>query len=1179
MLDLNDIKSLTFTLKDKHLVPFQRVRSQMISYGPIAQSALNITGRYLSIYSMVQHDGKILFGPENIDEKDPRASPPGVIYERPPKAVLDSFRDKKPHFSGIYSDEYGSFFSVFFPIIDPSTKDIALVIGMDIESYVWQLEIASHAALPLALTLILLMAVITILLTARKRASAPLKPITRQLMIPLVVSMLFLIIVCGTLIWQFQLSTFNTAIKNHMRTIPAIIQSVFRSFGDKVSTRDVSFKKELVPIIEKLSLNSGIEIAVVIRKNLLDKNTWETAMSAEGYSHDWERLPDHVLVYSSMAYLPAEFDNFVIKNAASANKFGETKFSGKTWLIYSYPIDNKSDKNVGALICMADISSQLYEFRRTIPITGAVLIGTITLLLCFLYIILYRTDRGIKQQESEIRKSSIEMNTILESTADGILAVDSKRRIIHTNKRFCDMWNIPEALLLTAEDDALLLYVTNQQKDPSSFLAKVQKLYTSTVIDTDLLYLKDGRVFERFSRPLNIENDLGRLWSFRDITEQKKTEHALRESEHAMRLAKEYAEHLYRIVPSAIFTIDLNKHITTWNKTAEKITGYTDEEIIGKPCSTFSIEPCSHLCRLFSDNFEKPISGATCTIRRKDGKLRQISKNSDFLTDEKGTRIGGIESFEDITEKINTERDLIKAEIASQAKNQFLANMSHEIRTPMNAVIGYSDLLKNTELNENQKEFLSIIVENGHLLLNLIDEVLDVSKIEAGKVTLEHIFFDIRHLVESAIKSLNLRAQAKGIDLSYTIHLDSEQKLIGDPTRIRQIIMNLVNNAIKFTDSGGAIRISVRGSIEDEKQYRLTFEIADTGLGMSPLQLKNLFEAFSQADSSTTRKYGGTGLGLYIVKSLSEKMNGNVTVSSQLGKGSVFTATIRCEYDPQQEPYCNISPVPLSELRNKTVAVVDDMATSSRLINTYLSEIGMNIIFTTFSAKEFLNWLNTTSTLPDMIISDIIMQEMDGYWLAKNIRSDEKYKNLKLLAVASNALPGTAQAAHTAGFDAYITKPVLRADLVGVIQTLFGTHILSHAPLITEHIASETALHGLRVLIVEDHPVNLKLLVKFLEMLGCKPDSAKDGQEAIQMLKQNTYDMILMDIQMPVLDGIEATKIIRKEINTHIPIIALSAAVMKEDVVSARTAGMNDYLTKPLTIVKLQEMLLRWQKK
>ncbi len=538
----------------------------------------------------------------------------------------------------------------------------------------------------------------------------------------------------------------------------------------------------------------------------------------------------------------------------------------------------------------------------------------------------------------------------------------------------------------------------------------------------------------------------------------------------------------------------------------------------------------------------------------------------------------------DITERKRAEKILTdskqQAEIASRLKSAFLANMSHEIRTPLNAIIGFGELLENTSLDYVQKDYIGVIKDSGQILLALINDILDLSKIEAGEMHLEMIDFDLEYLVRSVLKINSTRVEEKGLELSCVLDDTIPRGLKGDPTRIRQILINLVSNAIKFTDRGGITVSAALKGIEESggnRVYTVEFSVKDTGIGIPRDKHQVIFEAFEQGDVSTTRKYGGTGLGLTICRALVAMMGGEIRVESEPGKGSEFLFTVKlAEARPVAEQ--DIHPVTMAALQDKRTVLIDDDLSSRKIIEFYCLEAGMRIVYQGQSALDALSWLKEQEEIPDLIITDVLMPGMNGYDFAKEAKKMEQFRSIKIIAIASDARPGAASMARESGFDAYIPRPVTKSDFIKIIETALGDARAAGArdQIVTRHLSGEVACKGLKILIVEDNPVNQRLLQIVLKNLGCETDTASNGRVAVEKTRTNTYDLVLMDLQMPIMGGCEAARIIRGQVSKTLPVIALTAAAMKEDEANSLAAGMNDFIAKPVEMHKLKEKIVQW---
>ncbi len=637
-------------------------------------------------------------------------------------------------------------------------------------------------------------------------------------------------------------------------------------------------------------------------------------------------------------------------------------------------------------------------------------------------------------------------------------------------------------------------------------------------------------------------------------------------------------------VPDTIFFKDTASRFTRINKAAARLLGIREpEEALGRTDVDFFP---AELAREFRAEEEKlvktgqPLIGKIEKVERADGQITWFSCTEAPIKNNEGQVIGIAGISRDITESKRAEQALTEAkaaaEAASRAKSEFLANMSHEIRTPMNGVIGMTELALDTELTPEQRDYLAMVRASADSLLTVINDILDFSKIEAGKLDLDHIEFDLRDSLGETLRTLAVRAHQKGLELSYDVRPEVPERLLGDPTRLRQIVINLVSNAVKFTERGEVI-VRVGQESRSADKTCLHFDVVDTGIGI-PAEKQNLiFEAFSQADGSATRKYGGTGLGLTISSQLIQMMGGRIWVESEVGKGSTFHFI--AQFGVPGAPQGKRAPEQPETLRGMAVLVVDDNATNRRILEEILRHWQMQPALADggWTALAALQKATDARRPFPLVLIDAQMPEMDGFTLAEKIKQNPALAGATVMMLTSAGQRGDAARCRELGVAAYLTKPVKRSDLLEAILIALGkpSQETERRPLLTRHSIRE-ARQGLRVLLAEDNPVNQTLAVRLLEKRGHSVVVATNGKEALAALERQAFDLALMDVQMPEMDGFRATAAIReseKATGRHLPIIALTAHAMKGDRERCLAADMDGYISKPIQAKELFETI------
>jgi two-component system, sensor histidine kinase and response regulator len=768
-----------------------------------------------------------------------------------------------------------------------------------------------------------------------------------------------------------------------------------------------------------------------------------------------------------------------------------------------------------------------------------------------------------EEAEQARRETQAIYKSLVESLPLNVFRKDLSGRFVDANQRFCDTLGKPLATILGKNDADFFPaeQVQKYRRDDSHVMETGEALedieaYIKPTGEKLHVQVLKAPVRDAKGRIVGVQ---GMFW---DVTERIRADEAARRSDARFR----------RVVQASLIGVmvaDLDGRILDANDAFLRIVGYTRDDIASGRLRWDAITPLEH----------RPADGRAIEQLHATGTTSPWEKEYFHQDGHRVPILLGVTMLErggsectcfvvDITEQKRTEQELKAAkeaaDAANQAKSQFLANMSHEVRTPMNAIIGITELVLNTPLSAKQAEYLRMVMQSAESLLAVINDVLDFSKVESGKVELEHLPFSLRECLGDALKSLALRSHDKGLELALDVHPSVPDWLAGDSGRLRQIVINLVGNAIKFTREGEVV-VAVHQLSHSNGSVEMQFCVADTGIGIPPDKLDKVFEAFEQADASTTRNFGGTGLGLAIVRRLVELMHGRVRVESKVGEGSQFYFTARLEICTEPPPERQAPR--RAALKGTRAIVVDDNATNRRIVEEVLASWELHPT-SCAGAAEALQQLRTafrTGKPFELLLSDVNMPEIDGFMLLEQVRRDPSLADITTILLTSGDRAEDAARCQQLGVTQRLMKPIKQSELYEAILDALGI-----APKKEEDAAESPALPAtrpLRILLAEDSIVNQRLAVGLLERHGHRITIANNGRQAVDLAVQDGFDVILMDVQMPELDGLEATRLIReheRETGQHVPVIAMTAHALKGDRERCLGVGMDEYVAKPV---------------
>ncbi|MEP4484197.1 MAG: response regulator [Halioglobus sp.] len=812
----------------------------------------------------------------------------------------------------------------------------------------------------------------------------------------------------------------------------------------------------------------------------------------------------------------------------------------------------------------------------TLGFSRAILFGgpLLTLLLAFILSMMFAQSRRIRQQvalqTAELQRQQVIATQALENMGEGILLVDSDGMVAAYNQLGAEYFGLTneEIAQYPLYEDLLRFIFTVKYDRPKDLEERMQELHGGRATQSDR-ELPNGKILEARHRP--VEGG-GFVRMFLDVTERRETE---RELQHQTEIADLALENM----DEGLLLVDKDWRISAYNGMAQKLFGLSTDEI------ALGYEEFTHF--VYNERFKRPdlIESHLSEVRENIKRVteRTLSEGSIIETRHLPLEDGGfMMMFTDVTQRREAENQMAAArkiaEDSDRSKSEFLANMSHEIRTPMNAIIGMSQLAMKTELSPKQHNYIDKVHRSAIGLLGIINDILDFSKIEAGRLELETLDFRLEDVLDNLFNLVGLRAEEKGLELLLDVAPDVPRQLVGDPLRLGQVLVNLGNNAVKFTDSGEVV-VSVKVVEQQESSVELLFSVRDTGIGMTEEQRGGLFKAFSQADASTTRRYGGTGLGLTISRSLVDAMGGDIEVQTAPGEGSDFRFSVKLEWKEQVEALPDAT---LLELENLYVLVVDDNPTARTILVDIVGSLGFRVDVAV-SGEEAVVMAEHAQAAGDpysVLLMDWQMPGMDGVATTQALVEKKLLDGTQtLLMVTAYGRDDAAAAGSGLPINNYLTKPLNPSILLDSILVAQGRSAWSQRRSIQseETIESRRRLAGAQLLLVEDNEINQELAVELLTDAGIVVDVANNGQEALDRLKTTRYDGVLMDIQMPVMDGYTAAEAIRAQPQfSELPVIAMTANALVGDRERALEVGMNDHIAKPLNVSNMFSTIAKW---
>jgi PAS domain S-box-containing protein len=1147
-----------------------------------------------SIRSVTRQGDQILMGPESLNESDPMASLPGAAYERPPEWLKSVFDSRSLKIVGPYKNGDRSYVSGFAPVFDPRKKQVTMVVGVDMDGEAWQTAIALRRLTAIAFVL----SIVTIFLTGVmfSRWRRILDPVRGRRLRHAETFFTALIGFALSLVAAYLMQEKES--RSHQEAFLHLTRISTAAVANEIKTLREDRLDGLSRYIDRnQNVDGGRFHALAehfLRRGSVKAWMWVPAVNAgalSSFEKQAQAVDPGFMVWQRDALgkrIPAKgrdiyYPVFLIESSdenerligydmgSDRSRSGVLERAARTGLDVAGDRPNLapgSASQKGIFIFQPVFANQDRVHLR--GFVGAELVPDVLLEQTLgqsgqdqLTNVIDLFELKLGKPPRFLGSSSPDHSRVHRASVDQGPDSDAAGFTVMT-----PLFSFGKAFALLAHPGPAFI---STHPEADGVRAALFGFLLTAVMTTLVGFVGNRRTY--------LEDQV-----------QVRTDE-LRRSEHKYRQIFESLEDLY-------FQTDEGGIIRVVSPSVGPLTGWNPEDLIGRPATDVYATSAAREEFLAAISEQGFVRDYEMLLMKKDGSSLPMSVAAHLIRDEQGRPAGLAGILRDISERKGVEQELLEvnahlqeatlgaremaeqAEKANTAKSAFLANMSHEIRTPMNGVIGMTGLLAGTELTQEQRKYTDIIQSSGNALLSLINDILDYSKIDSQKMELDILEFDIRVTLEDTMESLAVKAHEKGLEIVCIIEPGVPSMLIGDPGRLRQVIVNLAGNAVKFTHNGEVVlRVSVDG--ESEEQIALSFAISDTGIGIPRESQGILFSPFTQVDGSTTRNYGGTGLGLAISKKLVEIMGGHISIESEEGRGSTFRFTADFGKVSPDKASAEIIPADLKGVR---VLAVDDNSTNRLFLCMLLSSWGCTCDEAADGQVALVKLREASSRGAPFRVAllDKYMAGMDGVALASNIKADKSVDQTVLIMLTSLGQRGEAAQLEQIGFAGYLTKPVRQNQLYECMSLALGRPKSGEAAgperLITRHTIAESRKARLRILLVEDNEVNQTVALMMLKKLGYGADVAPNGSEALKAIEKSSYDVVLMDCQMPEMDGYEATRRIRKlkSPTSGVPIVAMTANAMKGDREKCLEAGMNDYIGKPVKQDALLEAINRW---